>query len=445
MTTEKKDGGGRHTKRRRSKNRIFTRRDKDGTVRYYADLRSLGGQKEALKPTGEHRGRATSDPEVAEKLLADRVRELLLKRSEVDRLTAGIEKRDVPRLKAFAAAHLVSKAKAGKITDDWLERTEARLRLAVEFFGAKRALESIEVPDVEAWLAWLQERPGRRGNRALSGGALRHYLNALSNLYRRAQAERVVQPGYNPAAAMLEKPTAKRDEARWLEVHEAALILASARTYKPTNPWTSQDGKPADRGPTIPFIHTVVATFLLTGGRKAEVLGLEVGDINFQRNTVTFRPHMHRRLKTPTSHRTIPLQPQLKEILYAHVREHAIAGGLLFPSPVHGGMVVELRKQLDAVAERVGWKEGEIRTKAFRHTYCAARLQTLDGGAPISPYTVAREMGHGGMALVNRVYGHLGTVRHRSEHVEFSVEVIRSIDDDEIRRAFNQRLRRLQA
>jgi hypothetical protein len=42
---------------------------------------------------------------------------------------------------------------------------------------------------------------------------------------------RVVPPGYNPAAAMLEKPTAKREEARSPEVHEAALLLESARTY----------------------------------------------------------------------------------------------------------------------------------------------------------------------------------------------------------------------
>jgi hypothetical protein len=30
-----------------------------------------------------------------------------------------------------------------------------------------------------------------------------------------------------------------------------------------------------------------------------------------------------------------------------------------------GAMVVELRKQLDAVAERAGWMPGEIRTKAL--------------------------------------------------------------------------------
>ncbi len=58
----------------------------------------------------------------------------------------------------------------------------------------------------------------------------------------------------------------------------------------------------------------------------------------------------------------------------------------------------------------------------FRHTYCAARLQTLDRGAPVSDYTVAKELGHGGRAMVERVYGHLGQIRHRSEVVEYRSE-----------------------
>ena len=41
-------------------------------------------------------------------------------------------------------------------------------------------------------------------------------------------------------------------------------------------------------------------------------------------------------------------------------------------------MVTDFRKLLDAVAVRVGWEPGEIRSNMFRHTYCAARLQTLD-------------------------------------------------------------------
>ncbi len=40
----------------------------------------------------------------------------------------------------------------------------------------------------------------------------------------------------------------------------------------------------------------------------------------------------------------------------------------------------------------------------------------------VSPYTVAKEMGHGGRALVDRVYGHLGEIRHRSETVEYRME-----------------------
>jgi len=58
----------------------------------------------------------------------------------------------------------------------------------------------------------------------------------------------------------------------------------------------------------------------------------------------------------------------------------------------------------------------------FRHTYCAALLQTLDQGAPVSVYTVAREMGHGGESMVRRVYGHLGQVRDRADVVEYRVE-----------------------
>lgn len=84
-------------------------------------------------------------------------------------------------------------------------------------------------------------------------------------------------------------------------------------------------------------------------------------------------------------------------------------------------MLTDFLKLLDALATRAGWKAGEIRSKMFRHTYTAARLQTLDQGAPVSVYTVAKELGHGGEAMVRRVYGHLGQVRHRAKVVEYRV------------------------
>ncbi|HYS19739.1 MAG TPA: tyrosine-type recombinase/integrase, partial [Gemmatimonadales bacterium] len=248
---------------------------------------------------------------------------------------------------------------------------------------------------------------------AASGGTVRHYLNALSNLYQRAQAERLVLPGYNPVAALMDKPRAARREARWLEVPDAALLLEAARTDRPLR---------ADLA--LPFAYPLLATFLLTGGRAAEVLGLEASDVSFDRRTVTFRPNAWRRLKTETSLRTVPLWPQLEEILRAYVFSTARPPAqLLFPSYRTGAqaMVRELSRLLDRLAERAGWRAGEIRSRMFRHSYCAARLQTVDQGAPVSTYTVSQELGHGGEAMVRRVYGHLGQIRHRSEVVEYRV------------------------
>jgi integrase len=131
----------------------------------------------------------------------------------------------------------------------------------------------------------------------------------------------------------------------------------------------------------------------LTGVRRAEVFGLEVSDVNFERQTVTFRPNGWRRLETRISHRTVRLWPRLEEILRAYLSERTAkqvmdnepTRALLFPRIEETGveaLLVNFDKALDQLAERAGWQQGEIRSKMFRHTYCSARLQTLDRGAP---------------------------------------------------------------
>ncbi|MEN8374613.1 MAG: site-specific integrase [Gemmatimonadota bacterium] len=401
----------------RKKERVYTR-DRGGETRYYADFRDyahVGGGREALKAPGLTR--ATADPDNAAILAAARLAELKAKAERVDRgLRPDPEPDEHPGalLASYASYHLQKKVESGKFTTKWLESAERHLRAAVEFFGADRALAEIGVKDVQAWAKRLAELQTRSG-RPLSPTSQRKYLNSLSNLFRRAASEHEttkVQPGYNPVGAMVEKPSGvTTTEAQWLEVHEGALLLESARTYQPA-PDASAFG----------FHHELIATFLLTGGRMSEVLGLTAGDVSFERGTVTFRPNDHRRLKTKTSHRPVPLWPQLREILLPYVEAREVGpGALLFPGR-KGGMVQELRKALDTIAGRAGWAPGEIRSKMLRHTYCTARLQTLDRGAPVSPFTVTREMGHGGRALVDKVYGHLGQMRHRSEVVEYRVE-----------------------
>jgi hypothetical protein len=90
------------------------------------------------------------------------------------------------------------------------------------------------------------------------------------------------------------------------------------------------------------------------------------------------------------------------------------------------------------MAKLCGMGEGEVRTRRFRHTYCSARLQTVQrivrpGKDPatdedayewveVSRFQVQKEMGHGGAQLVDRIYGHAQRTPYRSEVVEYRVE-----------------------
>lgn len=394
----------RSVRKKKLKQRIYWR-SQGGQQRAYGDFRDLGGKREALLAPGETR--ATTDPDVAAKLVGARLEELLGKKRDK---AFGV--RPATPLKAYAAHHLEEKAKSGNYSELWLVNTEHMLTVAVEHFGADRDIGSISVEDVQQWATVLSARSNGRGG-TLSRGTIRHHLNVVSSLYDRAQSESKVDLGYSPIARMLDKPAGNAAEAKWLLVHEAALLLEAARTFVPKRPDVS-----------LPFIHPLVATFLLTGGREAEVLGLEVTDINFDNATLTFRPNAWRRLKTKKSHRTIPLWPQLATILKDYVRSTGRKSGLLFPSPLlaEPGMIRDFRKVLDAVAERTGvWKAGDIRSKMFRHTYASARLQTLKHGEPVTVFDVSRELGHATTALVEETYGHTASDAHRSDVVEYRV------------------------
>ncbi|MEE9246711.1 MAG: hypothetical protein V3U63_10985, partial [Gemmatimonadota bacterium] len=256
---------------RNRKSRIYWR-DQGGARRAYADFRDYadaGGGREALIPSGEKH--ATTDPDVAQKLVVERLKELGDGRR--NKVLLGLER--PARLQEFAAHHLIAKVRSGRVTESWLAQSEYQLREALRFFG-DRELTAIRTSDVQKYANHLRQRPNGRGG-MLSGATVKLYLNSLSNLYTRAASEGCVPPGYNPVAALMDKPVARRREARWLEVHEAALLLEAARLYKP-------------QADALPFMYPLVAAFLLTGGRRSEVLGLEVDDVSFDRKVVTFRP-----------------------------------------------------------------------------------------------------------------------------------------------------------
>src|SRR2546426_6728886 len=183
---------------KRKRSRVFWR-EQGGAQRAYADFRDyadVGGRREALMVLGETL--ATTDLGIAEVLAAKRLAELnQLRARRQGRAVHGLPKETT--LAEFAREHLIAKAKAGTTTQGWLGESEHYLRRALGFFGEHRPLDAVTVADVRKWSEQLHTQPNGRGG-TMSGGSVRHHLNCLSNLFRRAQAEGFVPPGYNPVA-----------------------------------------------------------------------------------------------------------------------------------------------------------------------------------------------------------------------------------------------------
>jgi len=434
--------------------RLYTRK-RGGDARYYSDFRDfteVGGKQEALVPEGGRR--ATSTLAEARDLATARLQQLEALRAL--RPTGSAERRT---LGAFAAHHLKQKAAAGRATVQWLGAAQEHLETARDFFGDARDLAMIQVQDVSAFVEFLSQQPNGRGG-SLGGGTITQYLNSLSNLYRRAISESLVPMGANPVRAMLEMPLIERAKTPWLEVHDAAAILKAAREWEP-----SRDDL------AIPHFFEVLATMMLTGCRETEVYGLRRSELNLERRTITIQPNHWRRLKTKGSERVLHVFTQLLEILTAYLEsDRAPAGDLVFPGRSREGeqMITDLRKAFDRlpmperlrrprtetemerlekarqdkidrwVNRRRGPKPIEsleelqapvdptvippLRSRMLRHTYTAARLQTLDGGEAISVYMVAAELGHSDTNMIRKVYGHLGKFRKRGDEVEYRWE-----------------------
>ena len=356
-------------------------RNQGENLRYYADLRDIGGGQVALKPPGL--SRATTDEIEAHKLLARKIEEIQGK----------VAASGSARLKPFIDGFI--RQNPGEVTEQWLHDTELRLLKAVAYFGADRDLVSIEPEHIRDWLSKKLSH--------LANGTQRHYLHALSGLYRYAQELGVVPVGYNPVGGLYRKPSVVNKRQRtdeFFEIDEAARFLDGARR--------------------LDLHHELIATYLLTGGRRNEVFGLLLSDIDFDNELVRIQPNEHRRLKRVWSERAVPLWPQLEKILRPYVDGLDRSGDeLLFPSQT-GEMITDLRQPLGIIAEKAKMKRPRL-TK-FRHTYATARLQTTDVGKQISLWTLAKELGHKNVSRVEDTYGHPSHYQPRGEVVEYRAD-----------------------
>lgn len=93
------------------------------------------------------------------------------------------------------------------------------------------------------------------------------------------------------------------------------------------------------------------------------------------------------------------------------------------PQPQALARLPAMPARLNLPPERPGARSPgapRLRTDTLRHTYCAARLPTLDRAQPIAPMTLAREMGRTDLSMVWRISGHLRTIRHRGDEVSYA-------------------------
>jgi integrase len=402
----------------RANPRIRWRSQKGGPPRAYAELRDLGGGQPALIAPGE--SLATTDPEIAESLLTRRLVELEEQRR--NRVLLGID--PDADLAEMCIYHLGEKEVSGEYDDEWLEILATYLARAVAFFTRSqratvkepdpepepRNLATISVLDVRDYAKWLRAHPNGRGG-TLGPQSRRHHLSALSGVFKRAISEGKLPVGSNPVAALMDKPTAPNSRTPWMEVDELALLLESARVI-------AEEDRSAGRRPPLSCVYELLATFLLTGARESEIRRLEIPDLDFESVTIDIRG-----TKTDGSDRTMPMHPQLRDILLPYIEGLGRTTGPLFTNDA-GEPFGDWRKPLDAVSERAGFPRGMVRTRMFRTSYITHRLACIDQGAPIEPYRVAREVGHSSLTMIMRVYGRVQRRRIRMDEMAFRTDAI---------------------
>lgn len=364
--------------------------------RWYGDFRQFThGSRESL---------GTENRTEAEQHLAERKEEL----EEAERQDDPRQAEEWP-LEKFCQEHLDRKAR--EVTEKTWKNAERALGNLCAFLRSRLNQQ----PHLEHVSARLLAQFADERLSSVKASTVNQELNAISDMLSRALDWRLVDRN---EARHVTRPTPDRTEPTWLEIGEAARVLEAAE---------EMELDPSSR--CFSDLHALLGTFLLTGGRRMEVFGLRVEEVRLDDEVVQFRPNEFRDLKTRHSKRDVPVWSQLRGILQPVLERRE--EGLLFPSRT-GGTLSDLRSSFDEVQSRAGL-EKRLTPKVFRHTYTAARIQTLDGDRPVALFTVARELGHKSVDRIEDVYGHLQSRRQRRPEVRY--EESEAVDIEKYRSA----------
>lgn len=208
-----------------------------------------------------------------------------------------------------------------------------------------------------------------------TGSTANRFISALSKAFNVGVREWNVLKA-NPVSKIT-RPKENKPRERYLEKEEINRLLEEVRKSK------------------SPHLFAVVSCLLATGARKSEILGLKLGDVDFNRSTVTFRE-----TKNGTT-KKLHLSPYVLEILKNEKEKRLVMSEYFFPS-MDGKKPADIRSAWQRAVEKAGFKK-DVCLHTLRHTVCSHLC--MNG---FSVLEIGNILGHKSMSMVKR-YSHLST------------------------------------
>jgi integrase len=369
--------------------------------------------------TGLHVSLGTSDPKVATKRYHVLVHALDQVRTDVANGIAAKPITHAVTIPSFTPTFLTKWQKVRTREPKDIAGMESRLFRAEQFFE-DTPLHELTTKLLTQWMERLQQNPGVTKREAeqrvhvrhagLSASQVSQHLGAVGQLLKFARGEGHVPSGFDPLQDVVGRPQGNKRDTWWLEPHKALAFIKAA----------DAEG-----------IGPIARVLLYTDLRSKELRGLLVGDIDLAEGILHVRKNAHtRRTKTERSTRRVPIWPDLRPTLERLVANR-VPDELLFGSD-DGSMVnnvpINAWRRAAAAAGANKSENEPFTPHGCRHTYISQRLQCLDGGVPVSPFTVIKEVGHATLKLLEDRYGHVAQRRVRVEGFSYDTNRLQAVE-----------------
>jgi len=267
-----------------------------------------------------------------------------------------------------------------------------------KFFTFDVDVKQITQQDVRAYINWnlhekiLYENSSRvKNEKGVSVSTLNNYLIVCRAIFNVLLDEQLVTEN-----VFKKIPYLKEDE----EVIETLTIDEINKLFNSF-----------DKRSYVQFRNYVACHVMLDCfSRITETLNLRVDDIDFDKNSVTFKRTKGRKI------RSVPLSLKTKRLLKELIKENEVFDSDYLFVTIHGNKLNDstLRKNLKDVAEKSGITK-RIHSHIFRHT--ASKFFLENRG---SIRVLQLLLGHASITTTER-YAHVLNVTINEQHQEFSV------------------------